>query len=496
MAPARLLTSLFRSSRVTLPSTRSLYFRNYSVANTAQDDFPQPPKAPETPAEALAEPSVRGQQQQQQQQEEEEEESPRPLMKNSWLRNLRVNDHAIEIPLKQGFKSHHHALLRDGCKCPLCIDQSTKQRNFKTTDIPVDIKPRSVKWDGSRLEVKWENDIPGFPGHHTSVYDEDAIQRVEANPEYSSAGRRRRRTVWNRLHMEENTQFWISYDEYMNDEVAFAEAMHQLAQTGIIFLKKIPGEREMVEKIATRMGPLRNTFYGPTWDVRSVPQAKNVAYTDQDLGMHMDLMYMNEPPGYQLLHCIENSCEGGESLFADTFWVASSLMRTHPKIFELLCNFHINYEYNHDDHVYCNRWPVIEWFKDHKANQVKITRVNYSPPFQAPIYHRYAHDHHVVTRSLQALKVFNEWLNKPQNQFELKLQPGECVIFENRRVVHARRAFDTNSGRRWLAGAYVDEDSLLSRFATLHRKYPDVWRRRVYRPLKKAEKWDQDPVVY
>lgn len=43
-------------------------------------------------------------------------------------------------------------------------------------------------------------------------------------------------------------------------------------------------------------------------------------------------------------------------------------------------------------------------------------------------------------------------------RFEETLKEGECVVFNNRRVLHARRAFDTESGERWLKGTYVDWD--------------------------------------
>jgi len=43
-------------------------------------------------------------------------------------------------------------------------------------------------------------------------------------------------------------------------------------------------------------------------------------------------------------------------------------------------------------------------------------------------------------------------------RFEQLLQEGECVVFANRRVLHARREFDTETGERWLKGTYVEWD--------------------------------------
>lgn len=170
-----------------------------------------------------------------------------------------------------------HYLLRDGCKCPQCVDQHSKQRNFRMSDIPTDIKPRSTEWDGSVLKVKWENDIPGFDESHTSTYTLNQLRNPSANYSYHSTGRKRKRLLWHNWFQHR----FVSYEEYMHDDEAFSSAMRNLARTGLLFVKDIPDSRAEVEKLATRMGPLRNTFYGSTWDVRTVPEAKNVAYTSQ-----------------------------------------------------------------------------------------------------------------------------------------------------------------------------------------------------------------------
>ena len=46
-------------------------------------------------------------------------------------------------------------------------------------------------------------------------------------------------------------------------------------------------------------------------------------------------------------------------------------------------------------------------------------------------------------------------------QVSFKLQPGELILFDNTRVLHARTAFSA-SGSRHLQGAYSDLDGLYS----------------------------------
>lgn len=384
-------------------------------------------------------------------------------------------------------REYLYPALRDSCKCPICVDPYSKQRNFRTSDIPNEIQPRNIEVDGKDIIVQWINDIPGYDASHTSRYDIDTlIVPVKSTTKLIAASRPR--WTWDREWMNKS-QCWISYDDYMNNEVEFAFAMRNLCDTGLIFVKDIPDSREEVEKLATRMGPLRNTFYGPTWDVRSVPKATNVAYTNQFLGFHMDLMYMREPPGYQLLHCLENSCDGGQSMFSDGFHAAKQIYKMGPELFDVLTDVQLCYEYNHEGAIYHNRWPVIETTTmRHSTEFPPIRHVNYSPPFQGPVHSRQVgRNYHEFKKFREALKIFSELLEREENTFELKLEPGQCVIFENRRVVHARRQFNTAVGQRWLAGAYVDEDSLWSRFRRSIRDYPEAWPGQWEDPNKKLQ---------
>jgi gamma-butyrobetaine dioxygenase len=57
----------------------------------------------------------------------------------------------------------------------------------------------------------------------------------------------------------------------------------------------------------------------------------------------------------------------------------------------------------------------------------------------------------------------------PKYILNLKLKGGEMVVFDNRRVLHGRSAFDPNTGRRHLHGCYVDRGEFESRLRMLSR---------------------------
>ena len=66
----------------------------------------------------------------------------------------------------------------------------------------------------------------------------------------------------------------------------------------------------------------------------------------------------------------------------------------------------------------------------------------------------------------KAYRSFSDIINDPKLAVNFKLNPGECFITDNTRVLHARTAF-SGKGTRWLQGCYVDKDGLLSAISTM-----------------------------
>jgi len=76
-----------------------------------------------------------------------------------------------------------------------------------------------------------------------------------------------------------------------------------------------------------------------------------------------------------------------------------------------------------------------------------------------------------------ALARFAEMLNDPMNTYEYTLREGDAVVFDNRRVLHARTAFRDKPGvvkrgeiNRWLKGCYLEADALADRVRVLRAK--------------------------
>lgn len=68
----------------------------------------------------------------------------------------------------------------------------------------------------------------------------------------------------------------------------------------------------------------------------------------------------------------------------------------------------------------------------------------------------------------RAYRVFAATLLPPGLTLRFSLEPGDCIVFDNTRVLHSRTGF-TATGRRHLQGCYADIDGVESTVAILAR---------------------------
>lgn len=323
------------------------------------------------------------------------------------------------------------------------------------------------------LEVSWENDIPSYGSNHVSSFSKNFFEIHRSSRSYAADrySDNIKQITWDAELIAKKLQY-VTYDDYINTEEGLYRALLVLRHYGLLILRDVPGLETSVVDIAKRIGNLRDTLYGATWDVKSVSQAKNIAYTSRSLGLHMDLLYMKNPPGFQFLHCLRNTCSGGSSIFSDAFHAAKQL---DPASFKRLARYKIGYQYRNADEHYYHKHPVLEFSRLSTGGKVfspqstLLQAVNYSPPFQAT-----DRSPDNLLLSNDSLRQFSSLVESPMNMYEYRLQEGECVIFNNRRVLHGRKEFDTSNGERWFKGTYIDTDVFESRYRVLSEKYKDL----------------------
>ncbi|KAG0006089.1 hypothetical protein BGZ80_011043 [Entomortierella chlamydospora] len=358
--------------------------------------------------------------------------------------------------------------LRDNCPCPDCIHPTTRQKLHASSQIPLDIAIASYNVQPEGLELvwskglddvgDWEDPAKSKPGHKSLYPWEMILGSYGGTPSEHRASTRMNHApiLWDEEIMKKNV-LWLDYDEYMNTPEGLLKGLKQLQDYGLFFLKGVPTRDQEVATAAERIGHLRHTFYGRTWDVKSIPNAKNVAYTNLNLGLHMDLLYMEAPPGLQLLHSLENSVPGGTSIFMDSFKAVELLKQQYPEDYDILTKVPNTFHYrNADHHLHYNRTTIVV-----DPSNSALT-VNYAPPFQGPL--ELPVDQ--MAGFYRALRRFSEFIERPDLQYRHTMRPGECMVFANRRVLHARTAFDPSKGNRHLKGCYVDLDMFKDKYRT------------------------------
>lgn len=363
----------------------------------------------------------------------------------------------------------HYAWLRDNCQCQQCLHPSSRQKLHSSADIPHDIHPKDAVFDkqSNQLHLTWND------GSHKSVFSTDWLLQNDYSPESI----KQRQANDNKMIFWDNARLKgalkdVSYKDYMDlKSQGLQTALQNLQLYGLTFITGCPAKEKtdntkektdnktVVELIAERIGPIYDTFYGRMFDVKSVPDAKNIAYTSLHLGLHMDLMYFESPPGLQLLHCLESSVEGGESIFVDSYKAAEILQRDHPESFETLCRVPVTFHYQNNGHSLRFKRPTIS---TDPLSQLGAYQIYYAPPFQGPLEVK----HEDLGAFYRSFKHFEDILNDRSLLHQRRLEAGELVIFANRRVLHGRLSFNANSGRRHLQGTYVAWDSFKDRVRT------------------------------
>lgn len=72
-----------------------------------------------------------------------------------------------------------------------------------------------------------------------------------------------------------------------------------------------------------------------------------------------------------------------------------------------------------------------------------------------------------IEPAYQALRALSEALYAPERIFERLLRPGDLAVFDNHRVLHARRSFDPEAGERHIQQVSVDREEFHNLFRQL-----------------------------
>jgi len=344
--------------------------------------------------------------------------------------------------------------LRDNC--PTGFHPDTGERIFDLLSIPDTLTGTSDLKDGSTIAIDWSADNDG--ARHHSIFEENFLRAHRpGKPRIDAAAIPP--NIWDRSLgaagiPRHDASAVLSSDDallaWMKDTVAY----------GLSIVTGLADDPEAGMKVARRVGFLRETNFGVTFEVINKPDPNNLAYTAHALPLHIDLTNQELPPGFQFLHAIANEAEGGGSTFADGMALCAALKNKDSEAHDILATTPLPMRFFDRETDIRGHYPVIGLNQDGSFRELRynahIADVPDLPCGQMQKFY-------LAYRKLMALT------RDPTFVLETKLSAGEMVVFDNRRVMHGRAEFDPSTGYRHLRGCYVDRGEMFSRIRVLSR---------------------------
>jgi gamma-butyrobetaine dioxygenase len=363
-------------------------------------------------------------------------------------------DH-VALTWSDGRRTRHHRFwLRDNCSCSQCFLALTREQLYEIVDAPDDLAVAQAERQAGALRVVWSDGHASVyqPGWLRAHAGDEASRRERADPRDKPA-------LWGRDYADRLRSFACA--DILADDAALLDWLTALRSTGLTLVTDVPAEPEALLQPIARIGHLRETNFGRVFDVRSKPAADSAAYTSVNLPPHTDLPTRELQPGVQFLHCLVNDATGGESVFVDGFAIGEAMRSEAPEAFRLLTTTPMAF-WNRDSRT-DYRWDAPILALDAQGELAEVRFANF---LRGPVDAAEAD----MGAIYDALRRFQAMAREPRFTLERRLKPGDMWAFDNRRVLHARREFDPASGARWLQGAYVDRDEIVSRWRVLLRQ--------------------------
>ena len=356
-------------------------------------------------------------------------------------------DTGLEVGFPDGTAAYfNYFWLRDNCRTS--FDPVTRERAFDIFAEEQAPEPETVQISDEALDVVWR-------GGHSSRYPLDFLSAYAAGaPRPDPADLPRR--AWFSDHYPEVPRF---SQPALKADPALRKAWFEAILTeGVVLITDMPETPDALEDTAAMAGYVRPSFFGTAFEVMTHINPTNTAYTAGALELHTDLPSEEFAPGIQYLHCVANSVEGGNSIFVDAVAVANDFRAQYPADFALLAETEIPYFCEHDAFDMRARQRVIELDTHGEVSGVTISQ-HMADIFDLP--------QNFLDLYYPAFHRFGRMLQAEKYVMRFRLNAGECICFDNHRVVHGREAYTATSGDRHLRGCYTDRGEMRSSYRVL-----------------------------
>jgi gamma-butyrobetaine dioxygenase len=343
----------------------------------------------------------------------------------------------------------HPLWLRERCKDAASMDLKTQQRLQDPSDFDLELTIVALSQPAAgTFRVKFSD------GHEASFSAADILEEACLAPNsHDCPGPQ----LWDGSLPALPRVRWRA-DPSEAERLAWLESFLTL---GFVIFEGVPTQPGTVLKVGSMFGFTRETNFGALFDVRSTPDATDLAYTSIALDPHTDNPYRAPVPGIQLLHCLANETSGGQSTLVDGFAVAQALRTKDREAFEILAGTPVRFKYVDAQTELTASAPPIELDVTGALKSIHFSpRLDFVPLFEPQQLQAY----------FRARRLFDHALRAPDFEIRFLLAAGDLVMFDNCRLLHGRTGFDPAEGLRHLQGCYIDIDGPRSLYRVLRRR--------------------------
>lgn len=359
-----------------------------------------------------------------------------------------LQDKGLRIILSDG-ESHYfnYYWLRDNC--PSSFSTATRERSFDIFHLDTAPRASSARLAGSALEIAWqgEDHVTRFPLAWLEAY-----KTAQPRPDPADLPRK----AWYGDHYPDVPRF--DHAALLDSPALRAKWIEALLVEGLTIVTGMPDSDEGLTRTAEMLGQVRPTFFGAYFDVRTHINPTNTAYTAAALELHTDTPAEEHAPGVQFLHCRANTVKGGGSLYADGVAVANDFRLRDPEGFKLLSEVAIPFYCEHDTYDMRSRQTVIELDQHGAVSGLTISQ------HMLDILDL---GQDLLDSYYPAFCRFGRMLQEEKYMMRFVMSAGECMVFDNHRIVHGRAAYTAESGDRYLRGCYTDRAEMRSAYRAL-----------------------------
>jgi len=352
------------------------------------------------------------------------------------IKNIKILPDKINILFSNNKEDNFlNIWLRDHARDEDSWDHRSNQRKIYTAklDPKLHIKKAILKDNGKSVDILW-SDLKKPINYSSNFFLENSNKSQKINNNIK---------IWDKKDIGE--EIYTDFQNTITND-GFKEFLEKLYKFGFVVIQNCKTEMSSVEKIANKIGYVRESIFGGLWSFESNNDMADSAYTQDELRPHTDSTYSNDAPGLQLLLCCHYEATGGESIMVDGFKIAEKIYKENRDLYTLLSEIEVTGQYIGDGVFLEAKRPIFKLNSNKELVQVSFNNYDRAA---------FRMNDEKTLKFYDAIREFDLIANNREYQWRHILKPGELLIFNNWRILHGRGSF---KGDRKMSGCYINKE--------------------------------------